>query len=430
MKKCKLGEISNVTKLAGFEHTKYIQGNCTRTKNQDDDVPLFIGRTVRDGKIDENFDWYIPKAISEGLERSKLYKKCLVLPYVGSVGDLAIFEGGYFAHLGSNIAKIELVDNCGYIEEFIYYYLKSPHGQQILLKDIQGAVQKNITMEAIRNVELPVVSLEEQIRQVGILKTIDDKIDKNHKTNNILESMARTIYDYWFLQFDFPDENGRPYKSYGGKMVWNEELKREIPCEWSIDSIVDLCEIVDCLHSKKPEYKYEKEDCYLLSLENLSKEGYIDISKKYYISVSDYEEWTKKITVLENDFIVTNAGRAGDIGRIPKGIKCAIGRNMTAIRPVSISPYYLRQFFKSNYVTEQIMNNLDCGSFFKSFNVKSIRKLKVIVPNESVMNDFLLKVESLILKIDAINEENRELTSLRDFLLPLLMNGQVGFKEC
>lgn len=312
--------------------------------------------------------------------------------------------------------------------EFLYYYIKMHTGT--FVNNSVGCAQAYITRETLENFPIPDLEYDEQVQLVKVLKYLDDKININNKINVELEAMAKTIYDYWFLQFDFPDENGKPYKSSGGKMIWNEELKREIPEGWSIDSIVDLCEIVDCLHSKKPEYKYEREDCYLLSLENLSKEGYIDISKKYYISVSDYGEWTKKITVLENDFVVTNAGRAGDIGRISKGIKCAIGRNMTAIRPVSISPYYLRQFFKSNYVIEQIMNNLDCGSFFKSFNVKSIRKLKVIVPNESVMNDFLLRIESLILKIDAINEENRELTSLRDFLLPLLMNGQIGFKEC
>ena len=152
----------------------------------------------------------------------------MVLPYVGSVGDLAIFDASYDAHLGSNIAKIELAENCGYSEEFIYYFLKSDYGQKILLRDIQGAIQKNITMKAIREVSLPDISIQEQNNIVSILKALDDKIQINNQINQELEVMAKTLYDYWFVQFDFPDQNGNPYKSSGGKMVYNPELKREI----------------------------------------------------------------------------------------------------------------------------------------------------------------------------------------------------------
>ena len=183
MSEVKLGDISFITKLAGFEHTKYIQGNNTHEKISEDDVPLFIGKTVQNGKIDKNFDWYIPKELSNQLERSKLNKKCLVLPYVGSVGDLAIFDASYDAHLGSNIAKIELAENCGYSEEFIYYFLKSDYGQKILLRDIQGAIQKNITMKAIREVSLPDISIQEQNNIVSILKGLDDKIQINNQIN-------------------------------------------------------------------------------------------------------------------------------------------------------------------------------------------------------------------------------------------------------
>ena len=428
MSKC-LGEIAYITKLAGFEHTNYIQGNCTHTKATETDVPLFIGKTVRDGKIDTDFDWYIPKSISDGLERSKLTKKCLVLPYVGTLGDMAIFDGSYPAHLGSNIAKIELNPNCGYSEEFIYYFLKSPYGQSLLLRDMQGAVQKNITMEAIRKVELPDISIEHQAKVVSVLKMLDDKIKNNNAINTELEAIAKTIYDYWFLQFEFPDENGKPYKSSGGKMIWNEELKREIPEKFKVEDILSMCHVVDCLHSQKPSYLFEDEKYYLLTLENLLKDGTIDLSEKFYISKKDYEEWTSRIEVRENDFVVTNAGRAGDICKLPRNVKCAIGRNITAIRPTEIDPYYLRCFFKSNYLREQILGNLDCGAFFMSFNVKSIKKLKILVPSQTVFDNFIEKVKPIILQIEENIIQNQELASLRDFLLPLLMNGQVTFKE-
>ena len=160
----KLGSFCNITKLAGFEHTKYIQNNATHNKVHDTDIPLFIGRTIQNGKINTNFEWFIPQHISEVLTRSKLVRKSLVLPYVGTVGDLAIFDFDYQCHLGSNVAKIELNEGCDYSEEYIYYFLKSPFGQKLLLKDIQGGIQKNITMQAIRNVEIPTITRREQLR--------------------------------------------------------------------------------------------------------------------------------------------------------------------------------------------------------------------------------------------------------------------------
>ena len=224
----KIGEIAYITKLAGFEHTKYIQGNCTHKKINDDDIPLFIGKTVRDGKIDTDFDWYISKKISDELPRSKLNKRCIVLPYVGTLGDMAIFENTYEAHLGSNIAKIEIEDDSKYSIEFIYYFLKSPYGQNLLMRDLQGAVQKNITMEAIRNVILPDIKVEIQNKIVKVLKAMDNKIDNNSKIKSEIENMIRTIFDYWFIQFEYPNESGNSYKSSGGKMKWNNKLMKKI----------------------------------------------------------------------------------------------------------------------------------------------------------------------------------------------------------
>lgn len=321
-----------------------------------------------------------------------------------------------------------LKPNINIIEpRYLYYLMK--YETPRLRKVATGSGQKNLLLSTMRDFKVTIHDRKRQKQICSLLGLLDDKIEINNKINDELENMAKTIYDYWFLQFEFPNEEGKPYKSSGGKMIWNEELKREIPEGWKVNNILNVCDVVDCLHSKKPTYCKEYEDYYLLTLENLTEKGYIDLSKKYYISKTDYEIWTSRILVKENDFVVTNAGRAGDIGKIPYGVKCAIGRNLTAIRPKNINPYYLRQFFKSNYLKEQVLSNLDCGSFFMSFNVKSIKSLNVLIPNEDIMKKSIDILKPIILKIENNIVENQELTSLRDFLLPLLMNGQVGFKE-
>ena len=263
----------------------------------------------------------------------------------------------------------------------------------------------------------------------NLICSVNEKIQLNERLCAELEAMAKTLYDYWFVQFDFPDENGKPYRTSGGAMERCQELGREVPKGWRAIDILTLCDVVDCLHSKKPEYFFEYEDSYMLTLENLTKEGYIDLSEKFYISKSDYDEWVSRIEVQENDFVVTNAGRAGDIGKIPHGVKCAIGRNLTAIRPKGISAYYLREYFKSDFVKQQILSNLDSGSFFMSFNVKSIKKMMILIPDSQTLASYLQIAKPIIQRIESIIAESQQLTILRDWLLPILMNGQARIDE-
>ena len=145
--------------------------------------------------------------------------------------------------------------------------------------------------------------------------------------------------------------------------------------------------------------------------------------------MDDYKKWTSRIEVHNGDFVITNAGRTGDIARVPLGVKAAIGRNLTAVRPEKISSYYLQMYFKSSYTKQQILANLDSGAFFKSFNVKSIKKLKIVVPDSYTMDLFIKCFSPILDKIEKNMQENQQLKSLRNFLLPLLMNGQVVIND-
>lgn len=412
MSEVKLGDISFITKLAGFEHTKYIQGNNTHEKISEDDVPLFIGKTVQNGKIDKNFDWYIPKELSNQLERSKLDKKCLVLPYVGSVGDLAIFDASYDAHLGSNIAKIELAENCGYSEEFIYYFLKSDYGQKILLRDIQGAIQKNITMKAIREVSLPDISIQEQNNIVSILKALDDKIQINNQINQELEVMAKTLYDYWFVQFDFPDQNGNPYKSSGGKMVYNPELKREIPEGWGVEKLGDIS-----------QYVTEKVDSFELNIENyvgtdnmIADMGGIELttsipksgtSTKFSVGdilISNIRPYFKKIWLSDR-----TGGCSADV---------------LCIRTNRIIP---KEFVYATLARDDFFNYDVAGSKGSKMprgDKKHIMEYPIVF-EFGIVEQYSEIVKPIYEAVHKNNNQNQELTQLRDWLLPMLMNGQV-----
>ena len=419
LKKYKLGEIAFVTKLAGFEHTKYIQGNCVHNKIDDTYIPLFIGKTIRNGKIDKNFDWYISKDIAYQLSRSFLKKKCLVLPYVGSLGDLAIFDGTYEALLGSNVAKIELNADCGYIEEFVYYFLKSPYGQSVLLKDEQGGVQKNITMESIRNVVLPSIDISIQRRIASVLSSLDSKITLNRRINTKLETIAKRLYDYWFVQFDFPDANGNPYKSSGGKMVWNDALKREIPEGWEVGNI---CMIADILSGGTPS----KANARYWENGTLPFFGPTDYNGNVFqIETSEYitEDGLKHCasSLFEEGVIIITA--RGSIGKlIIVGTPMAMNQSCYALRSKTGEYEYLY------FLTTQLIDCLKAkgsGSVFKSINTLDIENSLLCVADAKTISKFCSMVKPLLNKIKESIKETARLTALRDKLLPLLMNGQV-----
>ena len=165
-----LGSIAFITKLAGFEYTKYIAPRLTATG-----IPLFKGKNVQNGHLIETFESYIPEATSDELWRSQITKKCLLTPYVGTIGNIAIFSGKYKAHLGSNVGKIELFGT-HVKEEFVLQYLRSDIGYKELTKKKKATAQESISIDAIRNVLIAIPPLEEQQRIVDKLNCIFEKL--------------------------------------------------------------------------------------------------------------------------------------------------------------------------------------------------------------------------------------------------------------
>ncbi len=168
-KVCYIDDIAFVTKLAGFEYTKYIADNLVS-----EGIPLFKGKNVQNGELVLSFESYIPESVSDELPRSQITKKCLLTPYVGTIGNIAIFDGSFKAHLGSNVGKIEILnsqDKVFVTEEYLLLYLKSQYGYNELTKYKKATAQESISIDAIRNVIIAIPPLAEQKR---IVKKVDE----------------------------------------------------------------------------------------------------------------------------------------------------------------------------------------------------------------------------------------------------------------
>ena len=169
-KVCYIDDIAFVTKLAGFEYTKYIADNLVT-----DGIPLFKGKNVQNGKLVFSFESYIPESISDELPRSQIAKKCLLTPYVGTIGNIAIFDGSFKAHLGSNVGKIELLNSdtkTFVLEAYVLWYLKSTYGYAELTKHKKATAQESISIDAIRNVIIAIPPIEEQYRIVAKIEEL------------------------------------------------------------------------------------------------------------------------------------------------------------------------------------------------------------------------------------------------------------------
>lgn len=349
----------------------------------------------------------------------------IIIVRTGSTGQILTGVKGCFHN---NFFKVNY-DEKKVIGKYLYYCLKTDQKQNEMKKRAGITTIPDLNHFMFLDMKIPLPSIEHQKFTVSILDSISTKIEFNNKINAELEAMAKLIYDYWFVQFDFPDENGKPYKSSGGKMVYNEELKREIPEGWEVEKLSKCCEIIDCLHSKKSDLVFEDEKYYLLQLENIKDDGLIDLTNKYYVSKSEYERWTVRIEVQDHDLVITNAGRVAGLSQIPKGVVAGIGRNITAIRPDKILPTFLYYSFRGSEMERQIKLNTDTGSFFKSLNVRGIKELYVVRAPKKLEEEFEKMALAHRRKRELNSNENQKLAELRDWLLPMLMNGQVRVKK-
>lgn len=335
----------------------------------------------------------------------------IIITRVGSYGMMAFVDTDEEFCLGQNIAIISPKTN----SKYLYYYLQSPYMQSIIYGKSGGSSYKCIGLEDIRN--FPFESNGVNCEKVGeLLYEIDAKIENNNKINAELESMAKTIYDYWFLQFEFPNEEGKPYKSSGGKMVWNEELKREIPKGWEAGQLNQLGDLLMGQSPKSESYN-DKEIGYPL----INGAAELQANK---IEITKYTSEPTRVCKI-NDLLFCIRATIGNL-RYSEAEYC-LGRGVAAFTPKK-SEYAEYAFDLLNNILE-IYKKILTGSIIVGITKDDLSEKLIVIPNEAVIKKYSLILKPVHDKIRKNQKENQELTLLRDFLLPMLMNGQVGFKD-
>lgn len=302
---------------------------------------------------------------------------------------------------------------------YLYYVLSQDCYTQYLSKIADSAVSAypSITVSDLSNLKLTIFEDLSYQKKLGqLLKDIDKKIQNNKKQIETLENLAKTIYDYWFVQFDFPNEEGKPYKSSGGKMVWNEELKREIPEYWTVKNLSEVSDIVMGCSPKGDTINTAGDGL-------LFFQGASDFGNVYPIETA---YTTAPIRIAKKgDLMISVRAPVGDINFTLT--RCCIGRGLAAISTDKLSKSYLWCFLNNQKAHFSILNRI--GTTFGCLSKNDLYKIKIVLPTKNVYNNFISITEPLEKSIRLAHLESTNLTKLKNFLLPLLMNGQVTFKE-
>ncbi|MCW9012779.1 MAG: hypothetical protein OQL06_03275, partial [Gammaproteobacteria bacterium] len=310
--------------------------------------------------------------------------------------------------------------------KFLFYSLFRDDFFSHVMKGSKGTKMPRGDKDHILEFLIPDIEQHEQTKIVDVLSVLDQKISLNSRIISELEALARIVYDYWFVQFDFPDENGAPYKHSGGKLFFDESIKREIPEGWSWKTVDELIEVKDGTHdSPKPVDKGE----YLITSKHLKDSG-IDFSDAYLISIQDYEAVNRRSKVDEGDFLLSMIGTVGLSHWVMK-ITTPFAIKNIGLFKTSQSPEwadYIYSSVTSAFGKAFLKQNLSTGTSQPYVTLGVLRSIPIIIPDDHVFDNFNNKIRPIHKAIYQKVSENQELVRLRDWLLPLLMNGQVTVK--
>jgi len=385
-----------------------------------DGVPVLNGSNLSGFKLVEDTFKYVT------FEKAKTFKKAIakrgdiVITHRGTLGQISFIpDNSKFDEYIISQSQFRVALNRKKVDPaFFVYFFHTFEGQKRLLAN-KCHVGVPALAQATTNfklVEIPLPDLNTQKKIASVLSSLDSKIELNNRINAELEAMAKTIYDYWFVQFDFPNAEGKPYKSSGGKMILCEELKREIPVGWNSGELQEIANIK--MGQSPPGDTYNSEGDGMIFYQ-----GCTDFGNRFP-TVRQYTTQPTRFA-KEGDILLSVRAPVGTLNIAKED--CCIGRGLAALNSKDNCIAYL---FGVMVNLKQVFDrrNTD-GTTFGSITKDDLFKLNVVRPNKDILKQYHNLISPAFEKQNQIANENIQLSSLRDWLLPMLMNGQVKVSD-
>ena len=319
--------------------------------------------------------------------------------------------------IGESIFSIRVNPNI-VLPEYMCLYLSSDYFVKSASNHTTGSVIQEIRIANLMNMDIIIPKKDVQKKISNIIIAISKKIENNDKIKNNLEEIMKTLYQRWFLEFEFPDEEGKPYKSSGGKMIWNELLKRNIPEKWDSKNIMDFITWEGTSQPPKSCFIYEYKEGYIRFIQN---RDYEDSSHITYIPENKALGRCNRYDILIDKY--------GDAGRTRFGLE---GAYNVALSKINVKDLFYREYIRSVLSSESIYNYLHKSSMAStraSLNENNVSYINIVVPDKNIISQYNKLANNYIETKLKIYDENKKLSELRDYLLPMLMNGQINVDD-
>ena len=408
-----MSEVVNLEELC----TGIIDCPHSTPKWQDKGIPVIRNYNLKDGKIDcTNLSFVSEEDYKERVKRAIPEESDIIISREAPMGVVGIVPKEFQCCLGQRLVLLK-IDKSKCIPKYLLYTLMSEYVQvQIRRINQTGSIVSNLNISSLKKLKIPLHNFEEQRKIANILSAIDDKIQINNQINQELEAMVKTLYDYWFVQFDFPDQNGKPYKSSGGKMVYHPELKREIPEGWGVDSLWNIANFYNGLAMQK--YRPDtNEDDYLpvIKIREMmngftkdTEKARLDIPTEAVVESGDILfSWSATLEVI--------------IWGKEKG---ALNQHIFKVTSDTYPKYFIYFELKSYLKVFKSIAELR-KTTMGHITQDHLKQAKIVVPPIEIISKLDAKLQPIMLKQQILENQNQELIQLRDWLLPMLMNGQV-----
>lgn len=343
-------------------------------------------------------------------------KNDVIMSVRAPVGDLNIAQTQISLGRGVCAMRLKGEQNSNYL----FYLMK--HNIKEMINRESGTVFGSVNKKDILGLDVKITNNKlEQKAIAHILSTLDDKIEVNNQINKTLENMAQAIFKQWFVDFEFPNEDGEPYKSSGGEMIESE--LGMIPKGWEVVQIDSLCSHI------KPGTNYQPKRIDLgipfLNVRNINK-GHIDVTDVKYISKEDFENVHKSWVPEENDVLISRIGTLGLVAVIRKrDLPIAVHYNFINFKTKDVSFQFFYFTLKSDFFQSQY-HGIKKASVQEYVTLDEVKKLKLVFPtNREIFKNFEKKFIDMYELINNKQEETESLIKIRDSLLPKLMSGKI-----
>lgn len=394
------------------------------------DYRIINATALMDGYVDWDNCGYITKERYEESKEIMLQENDILISKDGTLGKIGYVKGltkpttvasGIFVLRNTISNKLDF--------DYLYHILKSNIFKEFIFRNkAQGSTINHLYQRDLEKFTLDLPPLDVQHKIAGILNAIDSKIKNNLNIVDNVDNYIKTIYEFWFLMFEYPDKENKPYKTNGGIFEYNEVLNREIPKGWTVKKLDECISTIIDNRGKTPKKlggEWVEKGIKALSAKIVKGGKLINLEQANQVSEEMFQRWMPD-KLQDGDILMTSEAPLGEFYFMYIDTKYCLSQRLFAIRSDVdiVIPIYLYYEMSDGHGYSQIIGKRS-GSTVAGIRQNELRKVNILVPEKEIQRKFEEIVMPLIKKKRMCELETRKLIDLRKFILPMLMNGQI-----